>query len=122
MAGWPEGLPNMTSAEDIIRAVYGRQIINHPVTSSYTVGTTATALGSGRGQRSAYIICNTGTVNVAIAFSDSVTITTGILLLQGGTLQVDCYYDQQVIYRTPWAIGAGAGATLFMVETVFVGG
>jgi hypothetical protein len=122
VAGWPEAMPNMTSADDLIRAVYGRQIINHPVISSYTVGTTAVALGSGRGQRSAYIISNTGSVNVAISFTDSVTITTGILLLQGGTLQVDSYYDQQVIYRTPWAIAAGAGATLFMVETVFVGG
>lgn len=112
----------MTSADDIIRAVYGRQIINYPVTSSYSLLTAAVALGSGRGQRSAYIICNTGSINVAIGFNDQVTITTGILLLQGGTLQVDCYYDQQVIYRTPWAIGASTGATLFMVETVFAGG
>ncbi len=122
MSGWPEGLPNMTSADDYIRAVFGRPIINHPVDSDYTVGTTAVALGSGRAQRSAYIICNTGTVNVAISFNPAVTITTGILLLQGGTLSVDAYYDQQVVYRIPWAIGASAGATIHMIETVFVGG
>jgi hypothetical protein len=122
MASWPQGLPNMTSLEDFILAVYGRQIINHPVDSDYTVGTTAVALGSGRGQRTAYIISNTGTVNVAISFNPAVTITTGILLLQGGTMALDAYYDQQVVYRVPWAIGASAGATLHMIETILVGG
>lgn len=114
--------PNYHSVQDLLAAFYGGALITEPVESDATVGTTAVELGSDQpGVPISLIISNTGTVNVAISFLQSVTITTGVLLQQGGTLVIDWYYDGDLIGRPLYAIAAGAGATLHMIERFLAG-
>ena len=112
---------NVTSIRELVAMFYGGLIQNPPVESDYTVGTTVVALGSGRGQRTGYTISNTGSVNAALGFNPNVTITTGILLLQGGSLTIDWYFDQDLVFAPIYAIGASASATLHMVEKILSG-
>jgi hypothetical protein len=122
MASFPDaGIPNVLSARDFLIKQYGFLATTGPKESDYTVGATAVAIGSGKGQRLAYIVSNTGTVNVALAFNAAPTITTGILLQPGAAFISTWYYDLEVVGLPLWAIGASAGATLHMVENMIQG-
>lgn len=121
-AGPPgDGLQNVRSAREFILQFFGTLATTRPHETDYTVGTTAVALGSTFGQRLAFIVSNTGTVNVAVGFNPALTITTGILLTQGAAFGSNWYYDLEVVGRTLYAIGAGAGATIHMIENLIVG-
>jgi len=114
-------VPNMRQAREMVLATFGVLATTEPVETDYTVGTTAVLLGSQKFRRLGYWLSNTGTVNVAIGFSPNVTITTGVLLVQGGFLFSTWYYDLELVERFIWAIGASSGATLHMVENGITG-
>jgi hypothetical protein len=125
MGGGPvnaDYVPNFRSVQDLLATFYGGSFVTLPHDSDYTIGTTATALNSNRGlQRVGVLISNTGTQNFAISYSPSVTISTGVLLLQGGSFYSDWYYDGDLVQRQLWAVAAGAGGTLHMIERFLVG-
>jgi hypothetical protein len=121
MAGSPPYPPNFRSVQDLLSTFYGGPLISFPHDSDYTVGTTAAALGANRGQRIAAIMSNTGSTSFSISFSSAVTITTGILVNPGFALNLEWYYDGDLLSRTLWAISSGAGGTLHMIEQ-FLGG
>lgn len=113
---------NFHSAQELLAAFYGGSFVTLPHDSDYTIGTTATALLSNRGlSRIGVLISNTGSTNFAISFNPAVTITTGILLLPGGTYFSDWYYDGDLVERTLYAISSAAGGTLHMLERFLVG-
>ena len=113
---------NFRSAQDLLVAFYGGALVTLPHDSDFTIGTTAAQLTSNRnGMRIGYLLSNTGATNFAISFNPAVTITTGVLLLPGGTMNFDWYYDGDVVERFPWAISAGAGGTLHMLERFLTG-
>lgn len=113
---------NFRSVRELLAAFYGGAFITQPMDSDYTIGTTAVALGDVRlGQRVARLLSNTGATNFAISYSRDVTITTGVLLLPGGTFKDDWYYDGDLEERTLYAISSGAGGTLHMLERTLVG-
>ena len=112
---------NMRSAREMVLATFEALATTIPVETDYTVGTTAVRLGQGSFQRLGYIVSNTGSVNVAIGFSANVTITTGVLLLQGGTFASTWFYDLELVQLPIWAIGASSSATLHMIENAISG-
>jgi hypothetical protein len=112
---------NMRSAREMVLATFEALATTQPVETDYTIGTTAVRLGQGSFQRLGFICSNTGSVNVAIGFSANVTITTGILLLQGGTFFSTWFYDLELVQRDIYAIAASAGATLHMIENAISG-
>ena len=122
MAGAPDYPQNFLSVQELLAAFYGGSFVTEPMDSDYTIGTAAVALGSVRlGQRVGRFLSNTGATNFAVSYSPAVTITTGILLLPGGTFRDDWYYDGDLVSRTLWAISSGAGGTLHMLERTLVG-
>jgi hypothetical protein len=114
-------IKNMRSAREMVLATFEALATTQPVESSYTIGTTAVALGVPNLQRLGYFLSNTGSVNIAVGFSPNVTITTGALLLQGGTLRSTWFYDLELVQQPIWAIGASSGATLYMMENALTG-
>jgi hypothetical protein len=114
--------PNFRDVQTLLAEFYGGSLITLPHDSDYTIGTTPTALNSGRGlQRIGVLISNTGATNFAISYSPTITITTGVLLLPGGTFNSDWYYDGDLISRALYAVSSGAGGTLHMIERFLVG-
>lgn len=112
---------NIRSARDFVLAYFETLATTIPRETDYTVGTTAVQLGTVGSPRLGYIISNTGSVNAAIGFSANVTITTGLLLLQGGTFKTWWFEDLELVGYPIWAIGASASATLHMVENQISG-
>ena len=112
---------NVRSARDFIAQFYNTLAITSPRVSNYTIGTTAIPIGTAAFQRLGLTLCNTGSVNIAISFDPAVTITTGQLLLQGGTFQANWYFDLEVVTYPLYAIGASSGATLSMIENIIQG-
>jgi hypothetical protein len=121
VAGEAPYVPNITSARQFVERFYGGVIQTHPKDSDYTVTTTAQALGANTGQRLSWIISNTGSNNVAWSYSQTVTITTGIILQPGGWAAVNVYYDWDLIFKVPYIIAATGGSTVHMIENILVG-
>lgn len=92
-----------------------------PAEYDYSVGTSAIQVTSTQRQRVGAIFSNTGAANIAIGFSNGVTITTGILLLPGGTLTQRWFFDSDLLIYPMWAISSGGGSTLHVVESALDG-
>lgn len=123
MAGFGSGAPNFQSVQQLLAAFYGGAFVTNPVESDYTIGTTAAALGSSPGGvRVGVVLSNTGTTNIAVSYQAGVTISTGLLLLPGGTFNSDWYYDGDLVSRVIYAISSAAGGTLHMIERFLAGG
>ena len=121
MAGFDFPLPNVRSARELLAAFYGLPVITQPQESDYTIGTTAVPIGKYPNTRLAWNLSNTGAGNIAFGFSAAVTITTGFLLEPGGFSRSTWYYDFELVTYPLWAIGAGSGETLYMLENVLTG-
>jgi hypothetical protein len=123
MGGGYFDAPNFQSVQQLLAAFYGGAFVTHPEDSDFTIGTTAVQLTSTKiGQRVSYLLSNTGSTNIAISFNAAVTITTGVLLLPGGTWISDWYYDGDLVQRYPFAISSASGGTLHMLERILAGG
>lgn len=96
-------------------------IRTRPFEGDYSVGTAALAITQTARQRTGLLISNTGAANAAIGFSLGVTITTGILLLPGGSLCQWWFKDGDLCLWPMFAISAGGGTTLHVVESVLDG-
>lgn len=116
-------IPNIQSTRDFTLGFYGFLFETHPVDTGYTLSAgTVTPIGSGRGQRISVTVSNTGANNVAVSFSQNVTITTGLLLLTGGSVTFEAYYDGDLLMRQLYAVAATGGSTLYILENVLTGG
>lgn len=114
-------IQNIRSAREMVLRYFDTLATTKPHETNYTIGTTALALGSTAFRRLGYLLSNTGSVNIAIGWSLAVTITTGILLEQGGSFQTSWFFDLELVDRPIYAIAASGGATLFMVENAITG-
>jgi hypothetical protein len=115
-------VPNFRSVQELLAIFYGAAFITEPIESDYTIGASAAQLGSAPGGvRVGLLLSNTGSTNFAIAFNAGLTITTGVLLLPGGTYVSDWYYDGDLVSRPLYAISSGAGGTLHMLERFLTG-
>lgn len=121
MAGAPDFIPNFRNVQELLAGFYGSAFLSEPQESDYTIGTGAVELGVRRGQRIGLICSNTGSTNIAIAYNNGVTITTGFLLLPGGVFRSDWYYDGDLLTVPLYAISSAAGGTLHMMERLLAG-
>jgi hypothetical protein len=113
---------NFRSVQELLFKFYGGRFVTIPLEADFTIGTTATPLTSTAVQpRVTRLISNTGSTNFAISFLPGVTLATGILVQPGGTFSMDWYYDGDLLDRPLYAISAGAGGTLHMLERVLNG-
>lgn len=92
-----------------------------PAEFDYSIGTSAVLVTSTARQRIGAIFSNTGSGNIAIGFNNGVTITTGILLLPGGTLTQRWFFDSDLLIYPMYAISSGGGSTLHVVESALDG-
>jgi hypothetical protein len=113
---------NMHSVRDLFTHWYGVLATTQPYETDITVGTTAVQIAEGPNPRIGRIISNTGTNNIALAFNAGVTISTGILLLQGQAFEMSWLEDGELLFRPMWVIGAGSGSTLHVIDNVLIGG
>jgi len=115
-------ISNFRSVQELLAIFYGAGFITEPIESDYTIGASAAIVGSAPGGvRVGLLLSNTGSTNFAIAFNAGLTITTGVLLLPGGTYVSDWYYDGDLVSRPIYAISNGAGGTLHMLERFLTG-
>lgn len=116
------GDPNFRTVYELLGAFYGAAFVTQPIESDTTPGTSAVLLGSGAsGVVVGRLLSNTGATNIAVSYSPNVTITTGFLLLPGGTFRDDWYYDGDLVSRPLYAISSAAGGTLHMLERFLTG-
>lgn len=116
-------VPNIQNPRQFTTEFYGFLFETHPVDTGYTLSAgVVTAIGSNRGQRISATVVNTGANGVAISFTQNVTITTGIYLLQGGSFILQAYYDGDLLMRQLYAVAATGGTTLYILENVLAGG
>lgn len=116
-------IPNIQSVRDFTLGYYGFLYETHPVDTGYTLSAgVVTAIGSNRGQRISATVVNTGANAAAISFTQNVTITTGIYLLQGGSFILQAFYDGDLLMRQLYAVAATGGTTLYILENVLAGG
>jgi len=113
---------NIHSARDALLAWYGFLQTTSPIENDYSPVGTAIAIGKYGNTRLGFMISNTGSANVAIGFSAGVTITTGILLLQGAAFISNWLTDGEAVFAPLWAISTAGGGTIHMVENVLQGG
>jgi hypothetical protein len=120
----PEGryIRNITSLRELTTSWYGALVESHPVETDYSLTTTATQIGSLRGQRIAAFVSNTGANNAAVSFSSNITITNGILLQPGGFFAIDWRNDFDMVFKQLWAIAATGNTTLTIIENILSGG
>jgi len=120
----PEGnfVPNITSLRDLVKSYYRVLVVSHPVETDYSLTTTATQIGSNRGQRIAAYVSNTGANNCAVSFSSNISITNGMLLQPGGFFALNWADDFDMVFRQLWAIAATGNTTLTIIENIIVGG
>lgn len=113
---------NFRSVQQLLENFYGGAFVTKPHETDYTIGTTAAQLGAvPPGVRVGLLLSNTGSTNIAIAFNANLTITTGILILPGGTYVSDWYYDGDLVTRPLFAISSAAGGTMHMLERFLTG-
>lgn len=113
---------NIHSLRDAWLAFYGVLATTEVFESDYSPVATAIAIGKHGHDRMGYIVSNTGTANVAIGFSTAVTISTGILLLQGQTFVSNWLQDGEAVWKGIHVISTAGGGTVHMVENVLQGG
>lgn len=112
---------NIHSARDAWLGWYGFLATTSPIESDVSATTAPKPIGLWANTRLGFIISNTGSGNVAIGFSASVTITAGILLLQGQTFSSNWRQDGEAVFAPMWVVAASTG-TVHIVENVLQGG
>lgn len=113
---------NIHSAREALLDWYGFLQTTKPIENDYSPAGTAISIGLYGNTRLGFIISNTGTANVAIGFSAGVTLTTGILLLQGQAFVANWLTDGEAVFAPMWAISTAGGGTIHLVENVLSGG
>lgn len=112
---------NIHSLRDAWLGYFGFLATTAPAESDVSATTTPQVIGKFANTRLGYIISNTGSGNVAIGFSAGVTITAGILLLQGQAFISRWRDDGEAIFTPVWVVAATTG-TVHIVENVLQGG
>lgn len=124
MTGFPTDqlmAQNIHSARDAWLEYYGFLATTKPIESDVSATTTPQTIGLWANTRLGYIISNTGSGNVAVGFSPSVSITAGILLLQGQAFVSKWRDDGEAVFTPVWVVAASTG-TVHIVENVLMGG
>ena len=106
------------SARSLIGWYYKAEIRLQPYENTYTVGTTAVAVGKYANQRTAILFGNPGTTAIVVGFSSGVTSTAGIPVAAGGWFAFNWFQDNELVMRDMWAISSQAGQTLYVLESV----
>ena len=109
------------SLQQFYQQIFGAQFRVRPHNSSFTVGTTAVAITPPSSPALGITFSNTGATNIAIRTAQTVTITTGILLLPGGSVDVKWYEDFDMLSYDWFAISSAGGGTLFVVQRILSG-
>jgi hypothetical protein len=113
---------NVHSAREALLLWYGFLQTTRPIESDYSPTNTAIVIGAWNSLRLGYIISNTGTANIAIAFNPGVTISTGILLQQGQAFVSNWLTDGEAVWAPLYVISTAGGGTVHVVENVLEGG
>jgi hypothetical protein len=87
-----------------------------PQESDVTVGTSAVKLGTQANIRIAVGISNSGAATIAVGFTNAVTATTGIQVAAGSSLFFNWINDGETVNSDLWAISAGSGNGVHVVE------
>jgi len=113
---------NMHSARDLFSAWYGLLAATSPIENDYSPAGTAITIRKNLQNCIGVLISNTGSANVAFGFNAGITISTGILLLQGQALTLHWLEDGDLLMYQIWAISTAGGGTIHVVENVLSGG
>ncbi len=114
-------IPNATSVRELMELFFGIKMITRVMESDVSVGTSAVQLGTYDNTRIAYVLSNSGSVTVAIGFSNAVTTTTGIQVPAGGTLFSWWLSDGETVSQDIWGIASGSGNGVHVAEYVLTG-
>lgn len=114
--------PNFRSIQDLLYSFYGGAFVTQPEETEYNVGAAPVPIGAKvNGMRISIVLSNTGATNFAVSFKDSLTITTGILILPGRNYRFDWYYDGDLVQRPLYAISSAGGGTMHVLERFLTG-
>jgi hypothetical protein len=109
------------SVQQFYQQFYNAQFRTRPQYSDYSVGTSVVVIAPPPSPALGITFSNTGSTNIALKARGDVTITTGTLLLPGGTLVLSWYYDYDLLTYDWYAISDGTGGTLNVLQNVLSG-
>jgi hypothetical protein len=108
-----------TNTRDLLHFWYGTEIRLQPYETTYSIGTTATAIGKYANQRTAILVANLHASQILyIGFSSGVSATNGTPLSANQWFAWNWVNDNEIAMRDMWAIASGAATPIYVLESV----
>jgi len=113
--------PGISTLRDLLALYVGDRLHTDALEADFTVGTTAVRIAQPNIRRTEIIITNWGAANVAIGMTNGVTATTGWILGINAWMSLVWFADLDLAAAELWAISAGAGNAIHVLERRLVG-
>ena len=105
----------------LIALSFDSEIRIYPRESNPTVGTTVIPIGTYSNVRVAVTVSNPGSNSVFLGYSNSITTTFAFELEAHKWVSWVWYLDGELVMQQLFAVAAGAGNKLYVVESTLIG-
>lgn len=116
-----DGLDFAQSVRELIALSFDSEIRIYPRESNPTVGTTVIPIGTYSNVRVAVTVSNPGSNSVYLGYSSAISTTFGFELAAHAWLTWNWYLDGEIVMAQLYAVAAGAGNKLYVVESTLIG-
>jgi len=115
----PDG--GVRTLRDLLRSFVGDGVRADKLEADFTVGTTAVRIAQPNARRVGLIVTNWGAASVALGFTNGVTATTGWIVGASAWVSFSWFADLDITAQEIWAISAGAGNAVHVIERLLIG-
>jgi hypothetical protein len=109
------------SVRDLLLFNFGTEVRIYPKESNPTIGTTPVLLGLYTNVRVALTVSNPSSNTIYLGYSTAVSTTNGLVLAANSSIAWTWYLDGEIVIQPLYAIAAGAGNKLYVVESSLIG-
>ena len=116
-------MPNggINKLRDLLALYVGDQVRTQGLEADFTVGTTAVRIAQPNIQRVELIVTNWGAAAIALGLGNAVTATTGWIVNSNAWVSLAWFADLDFVAGELWAISAGAGNAVHVIERRMIG-
>jgi hypothetical protein len=109
------------SVRQLIALSFDSEIRIYPRESNPSVGTTVIPIGTYSNVRVAVTVSNPGSNSVYLGYSGAISTTFGFELAAHAWLSWNWYLDGEIVMQQLFAVAAGSGNKLYVVESALIG-
>ena len=114
-------LTDAASVRELVAANFGFRVPTYARESNPSVGTTVIPIGNYSNVRVAVTVSNPGSNSVYLGYSSAISTTFGFELAAHAWLTWNWYLDGEIVMQQLFAVAAGAGNKLYVVESALIG-